>query len=90
MSSLLFAYCSVGVRLASYGLDAESVGLTLTISGLAELSGAILASLFTDRVYPPRAVFIGLLTSALFFFVLSFFAKMQLWISLVLAGATTT
>ncbi len=52
---------------ADYGLDALGLGLTANRVGFAELTGAILAGLFIDRVGKRRGSLISLAIGAIFF-----------------------
>lgn len=53
-----------------YGLSASALGLTALAQGAAELIGAVLVSLITDRVGKKRSFQAGILGSALFYIAL--------------------
>ena len=70
---------------AAFQLNAGQLGGIATILGLAELSGAIAAGLFIDRIGKKRGSSLGLLLTAAFLFLLPL-TQTSLW--LAVAGLT--
>lgn len=88
----MFYFISVGIFMtfwsiwlsSDYDFDAVALGLVATSIGAAELTGAVLAGLFIDRIGKRRGSMIAIILAAVLFLLIPLTAGNLVWIRVVL------